>query len=176
MCGDAGPLDVAIDPTGTHLYTADAFAGSVAGYKIDRTTGSLSSISGSPFIDRMPTGQSMDPAFNPRAIAIQPQGTFLYGYDSGDEDISIFSLNATTGVLKLVKKTPNTYGGVAAGDIIRTDPSGQYVYALGTPRSQTYGAVLGFHINTATGDLTSVSGSPLKANVAPFTDGIAVTP
>jgi 6-phosphogluconolactonase (cycloisomerase 2 family) len=173
-CGDAAPADIAIDSTGTHLYTADAFSGSIAGFRIDRSTGTLASMSGSPFIDRMPTAQSMDPAFNPFSIAIRPQGNFMYGYDSGDEDISIFGVNATSGTLKLLRKTPNTYGGVGAGDIIRTDPSGQYEYALGT--SQNTGAVLGFHIDPTTGNLTPVPGSPLKANVFSFTDGIAVTP
>jgi 6-phosphogluconolactonase len=175
-CGDGAPADIAINATGTRLYTADAFAGSIAGYKIDRTTGTLSSILGSPFVDRMPSGQSMDPAFNPYSIAIRPQGNFMYGYDSGDEDISVFGVNATTGVVKLLSKTPNTYGGVAAGDIIRVDPSGQYAYALGTPRGQTHNAVLGFHINPTTGGLTSVPGSPLKSNSVPFIDGVAVTP
>ena len=106
-CGDAAPDDVIIDSTGTHLYTADAFAGSIAGYTISKTTGTLTSIAGSPFIDRMPTGQSMDPAFNPISIAIRPQGNFMYGYDSGDEDISIFTVNTTSGVVKLASKTPN---------------------------------------------------------------------
>jgi len=175
-CGDAAPGDIIIDSTGSHLYTADAFAGSIAGYKITKSTGSLSPISGSPFVDRMPTGGSMDPAFNPYSLAIEPQGKFLYGYDSGDEDISIFSVSSTSGALKLVRKSGNTYGGVSSGDIIRVDPSGQFVYALGSTLAQTSGAVLGFHINPTTGNLISVSGSPLKANVNSFGDGIAVSP
>ena len=174
-CADAAPADIIIDSTGSHLYAAGAFAGSIAGYRIDKTTGALAPISGSPFVDRMPTGESMDPAFNPYSIAIDPQGKFLYGYDSGDEDISIFSVNAMTGALKLAKKTANTYGGVSSGDIIRIDPSGQFVYALGTTATQTSGAVLGFHINRTSGNLTSVAGSPAKANVDSFSDGVAVS-
>jgi 6-phosphogluconolactonase len=76
----AGPtiaFNLAIDPTDTHLYTADSFAGSVYGFDIDASTGALTAIPGAPFIDRMPTGQPMDPAFNPYGIAIAAQGKFL---------------------------------------------------------------------------------------------------
>jgi 6-phosphogluconolactonase len=160
-----------------HLYTADSFAGSIDAFNIDPSTGALSHMSGAPFIDRLPTGQSMDPAFNPYGITIEPRGKFLYGYDSGDNDISIFAINGS-GALGPVQKTSNTFGGICAGQILKTDPSGKFLYGLG---SQGTGcappsAVIGFGIDQADGSLATLPGEPYRANTVPFQDGIAVVP
>jgi 6-phosphogluconolactonase len=177
-CGNTTlAFNLAIDPSGTHLYTADAFAGSIDAFNIDESTGALSHMSGAPFIDRLPTGQSMDPAFNPYGITIEPHGKFLYGYDSGDNDISIFPINGS-GALGPVQKTSNTFGGICAGQILKTDPSGKFLYGLG---SQGTGcappsAVIGFGINQGNGSLSMLPGEPYRANTVPFQDGIAVVP
>jgi 6-phosphogluconolactonase (cycloisomerase 2 family) len=133
---------------------------------------------GAPFVDRMPTGQSMDPAFNPYGIAIGANGNFLYGYDSGDQDISIFPIDPATGALGAVQKTGNTAGGVCAGELLRVDPTGKYLYGLGAQQSQCVGgeAVIGFTINQTNGSLSVIPNGPFPANVVPFTDGLTLVP
>jgi 6-phosphogluconolactonase (cycloisomerase 2 family) len=170
-------FNLAIDPSGSHLYTADSFAGSIDAFNIDPSTGALTHMPGAPFVDRLPTGQSMDPAFNPYGITIEPHGKFLYGYDSGDIDIAIFPINAS-GTLGPVQKTSNTFGGICAGQLLKADPSGKFLYALGSQGTQCAAgsAVLGFAINPANGSLSTLPGEPYKANVFPFQDGIAVVP
>lgn len=176
-------FNLAIDASGKHLYTADGWAGSVYAFDIDATTGTLTPVPGAPFVDRMPTGQSMDPAFNPYGLAIGAQGKFLYGYDSGDEDISYFSIDPTTGALGSVQKTVNTFGGVCAGQILRTDPSGKFLYGLGANGpGQCIGmpAVLVFGINQTNGTLSVISSGPSTSTTViqavPFNDGIAIVP
>jgi 6-phosphogluconolactonase (cycloisomerase 2 family) len=181
----AGPtfaFNLAIDPAGAHLYTADSWAGSVDAFNIDSSTGSLTHMQGAPFVDRMPTGQSMDPAFNPYGIAVDGRNKFLYGYDSGDEDISIFPINSSTGALGTVQKTSNTFGGVCAGQLIRADATGKFLYGLGSELSSCVGSVsvIGFSINQTNGTLTPIpkgfSGSETAVQSVPFKDGIALVP
>ena len=175
-------FNFALDPAGKHLYTADGWAGSVFAFNIDPSTGTLTAVPGAPFVDRMPSGQSMDPAFNPYGVAVGAQGRFLYGYDSGDEDISYFTIDPSTGALGPVQKTTNTFGGVCAGQILRADPSGKYLYGLGSSAGQCNGfpAVLVFGINQTNGSLSVISSgqstSTTVIQAQPFADGIALVP
>src|SRR5207248_11762798 len=51
-----GPVDMASDYWGNHLYVANAGSHDLSAYAIDRTTGKLTQISGSPYaLDRKST-------------------------------------------------------------------------------------------------------------------------
>jgi 6-phosphogluconolactonase (cycloisomerase 2 family) len=83
-------ISLAIDPTGQFLYSVGA--GDLAGYSIDSGNGSLSPLSGSPY-----TAGS-----TPFSIAMDSSGKFIYVANQGSNNISAFSVNATTGVLSSV--------------------------------------------------------------------------
>jgi YVTN family beta-propeller protein len=59
-------------------------------YTIVATTGALTPIG------TIPAGQ------NPTSIAVHPSGKFAYVTNSGANDVSIYSIDATTGVLTFI--------------------------------------------------------------------------
>jgi hypothetical protein len=68
------------------------------------------------------------------------------------------------------------------GDIIRADPSGKFVYAIGNTQGNgecgaSPGAILGFSVNQSNGTLTPLPGFPLASPNAdyPGEDGLVVT-
>ena len=65
----AGPVSIAIDPTGTLAYVANETGDSISAYSINPSTGTLAAISGSPIA----TGSSAESA------AVDPAGRYLYG-------------------------------------------------------------------------------------------------
>jgi hypothetical protein len=83
--------------------------------------------------------------------------------DSNFNDLSIFKVNGSTGVLTYAGASGNTQGGVCVPYTVNVDPSGSFTYSLGitsngcTPGSN---AVLGFSINQGSGQVISVPGSP----------------
>jgi DNA-binding beta-propeller fold protein YncE len=98
--------------------------------------------------------------FNPTSLAVDGSGKFLYALNSGLGDISIYAIQAN-GTLKYVKDTASGLGNFVQ---IRTDATGKYLYApggagIGTSSGFYYG-ISGFAINSTTGDLTPLPGSP----------------
>ena len=72
--------------------------------------------------------------------------------------------------------------GSQCGDIIRADPSGEFVYAIGNTTGDgicgsSPGAILGFSVNQSNGTLTPLSGSPFASPNADYygEDGLVVT-
>lgn len=136
----------------------------IFGFKIEKTTGTLSDISGSPFTDPPfldPIGKSCDGVIT--GITTEPTGRFLYaGTLKGT--ISIFAINAGDGTLRQIKNTPIGFGDYFGAGSLRVDPSGTYLYSIGQTGPigtiGTRGEVVGFAINHSTGDLTVLPSSP----------------
>jgi 6-phosphogluconolactonase (cycloisomerase 2 family) len=169
------------DRSGNYLIVPGYTDGGINVYKIDHTTGALSLVPGSPFVDRQVYGAG-DIGPNTYIGTIDAENHFYFNYDSADDDIAIFTFNQSTGKLTLVSHELQLNNGMCAGDQIQADPSGSFVYGTpgdviqcGTPST---GALFGFSVNQANGTLTNVPGSPFTfvheggVNV----DGIAVTP
>lgn len=156
----SGPLpqDISRNPFNSRLYTADAFDNHISGYNVSSTTGTLTQISGSPFND---FGCSNNTAFNPASVTIDGTGKFLFAANSEANNIAIYSI-LSNGGLKFLKFTANTFGGFCAADVIRSDPSGKFVYTLGMAKTGCTGgdAVVGYSVNATTGNLTPITGSP----------------
>lgn len=169
-CG-AFPTDI-IDPVGKYLYTANAFDDSISGYTTGSTTGVPSRIAGSPWADHggCPNFDCPQCAFNPESLTVDGSGKFLYGVDGDQEDIAIYSINSS-GALSLLKYTPNA--GACKGPI-RSDPTGNYVYAIGCGTGPDPDIVT-FSINHTTGDLTPTPGSPMPVPHS-YPTSFAVTP
>jgi len=152
-CG-VNPNDI-IDTVGTHLYTADRGDNSISGYDINSSTGVPTQISGSPWSSEGGCDPYVLPslAFDPFSLAIDGTGKFLYGLNGDIESISIFKINQSTGALTWVQDTTNTTG-MQPGPI-RTDPTGNYIYATGN------GGIVVYTINHSTGALTASPSSPI---------------
>jgi 6-phosphogluconolactonase len=153
----AGPEPRALAIADSLLYVANAGSDILSVYQVDRVTGVLTPLSPASY----PT------ATGPSAMAMDPGG---YGYDpllytantGGSKDISVFTVDRSTGDLTPIEGSPSASGGnitsfAEAGEFrYAADASGDtaaiYGYSLVTPA--------GLHVQGAVA-LTSIPGFPL---------------
>jgi 6-phosphogluconolactonase len=146
IAAEGFPTSVVVDPSGQFVYVAaetDTGAsgpGSVSMYAIDATTGALSSLG------TIATG-TMIAESSSNSIALGPTGAFAYVTNSGSNNVSMYSINATTGVLTSVAlmdagTTPLS---------VAVDPSGKFAYVTNFNSNN----VSMYTIDPATGVLTS---------------------
>jgi 6-phosphogluconolactonase (cycloisomerase 2 family) len=141
------PTSVVVDPSGQFVYVAaeteygTTGPGSVSMYAINATTGALTSLG------TIATG-TMIAESSSTSIAVDPSGAFAYVANSGSNNVSMYSINATTGVL--------TSGGlIDAGTTpvsVAVDPGGKFAYVANLNSNN----VSMYKIDAATGALTSI--------------------
>jgi 6-phosphogluconolactonase (cycloisomerase 2 family) len=142
------------DPSGKFLFVYDTEGEAIDGFSIDAASGVLTAISGSPF-----------PAAGvgaPGGLAMDASGRFLCV--AGFFGIDVFAINQTSGSLTLAPGSPfiddqGPFGVVAA-------PSTRFIYVSEIGQGQG-AAISGFSLNSSTGALTPVPGSPFST----FTNG-----
>jgi 6-phosphogluconolactonase (cycloisomerase 2 family) len=142
----------AFDPKGQFLYAAAPYPGywdppypgatppspnPIYAFALNRATGVLTPISGSPFAIAAKAGGC--------CFAISPAGGYLYVLDGSN--IDTFSLNATTGVPTLV----SSVAGPASQGALTVDPSGAFVYVT---EPNTNNSIYSYAISPSTGALS----------------------
>jgi 6-phosphogluconolactonase (cycloisomerase 2 family) len=91
-------------------------------------------------------------------------------YQANANEVSIFEVDSNSGV---VQATPNPVAGAQIpGGIVATSKNFLYV----TEAEGTEGLVYAYEVNTSTGDLTPVMGSPFNTGIAQPPQGMAVDP
>ncbi len=155
-----GAWDIAIHPSGNFLILPNMCEGIVV-YKIDRTTGTLKLVTGSPFPVPYPPQPTVE------SIAMDPLGQYFwvstqYCQSGCSVSTDTWSFNATTGVPTYLESGVN-----ACGLLTRSDPSGKFLYVIGntTANSGCAGTGLipgiwGLSVNRSTGAVQNLSGSP----------------
>ncbi len=137
-------VSVAVDPSGKFAYLAAASgtpgsAGNVSMYTINSTTGALTSIG------NIEAGTiAAEPA--PTLMTVDPSGKFAYVANSVSNDVSMYSVNATTGILTSV-------GSIAAGTnplSVAVDPTSKFAYVTNSGSND----VSMYTINNTSGALT----------------------
>src|SRR6267378_576526 len=146
-----------ITVTRNFLYAANDRSNDISAFKIDTTTGVLTTVAGSPFV----TGGSGNGGIS---LAVTPNGRFLYAGSNASSNISIFSIAPSTGALTLIgSPVPTGPAGVAGTPAgIKVSPNGRFL-AVALPFDPAFfsgGAVAMFAIDGSTGALTPVTGSP----------------
>jgi 6-phosphogluconolactonase len=151
-----------VDPKAGFLYATDFANSTVVGFSI-QSNGTLSNIGGSPF--------TLD-GTSPLGIAIDATGTFLYVGDrqvnpfvSGSTgSISGLKINGSSGALTPLARSPFTTGAnTTAAGYMTIDPKNEFLYnANPNDNSITVSA-----INTTTGVLTQVAGTPFSLGTEP---------
>jgi 6-phosphogluconolactonase len=134
----------------------------VSVFTINPTTGVLTPVPGSPFAA----------GTNPIAVAVAPSGTFAYVVNRGDDTITAFSIDATTGVLTVLVVAGNPFPTGIAPSGITITPNGSFLYVSNNGTND----VSAYAINTGTGVLTPLlagTGNPFPAGTTP--SGITVT-
>jgi 6-phosphogluconolactonase len=145
-----------IDPTGRFAYAVSG-SGGACGWRINSSTGILSSIG---CANTASSGGTW-------SVAVHPNGQFLYTTsDSTSNNVSIFSINQTTGALTL-SGSPATAGSNPRGATV--DPTGNYLYVT----NYVSNTISAFSIGGAGSTLTSL-GAAIPTGSNPV--GVVVIP
>ena len=172
-----GAWDIAVHPSGNFLVIPNLCAGVIVN-RIERSTGTLTLVKGSPFHVNSP--------FDVESIAMDPAGKYFwvstqYCHGGCGSTNETWTINATTGVPTYLSQS--NYAG--CGLLQRVDPSGKFLYAIGNIQSNGgcgYGVppgIWGLGITRSNGSLHDISGSPWKSpngDAQYWLNGLAVTP
>jgi len=153
------PKIMATDGLSRYLYATGGPGASQTAALIIGSSGALSPVTGSPFVTNIGSSMMGDPS-----------GKYMIGasYAVGDNNIHVFSVGASTGVLTswnstLTLGTPRN---------IRVHPSGKWVYSFDQDQTLDHiEAAEGFDFDSNTGILTEMSSSPfttITANDGPI--------
>jgi 6-phosphogluconolactonase (cycloisomerase 2 family) len=133
-----------------YLYAAIPVTNQIVIFREDPNSGVLTQLAGSP----VTAGQAV------QALAMHPSGKFLYAANSGEGDVSLYTIS-TAGALTEV--TPRTQVGVSP-QLLAMDSAGAFLYVGNTGSFN----ISVFSISASTGALAPVPGSPFPMGVSPI--------
>ncbi len=147
--------------TGDYIYVGNGNNTYIAGFGVS-TAGALSVLTSSPYNNGVAA----------QSLAVTPANTFLYaGTTNGIYAYGI----ASNGSISVINS-----GNAVAQDVVPTfmqvDSTGNYLLAAGISTSIQAQAIAIYTINTSTGILTAVTGSPLPLYTGKATTATVVTP
>jgi 6-phosphogluconolactonase len=155
-CQSAGPGGfglanaVATDPTAGFLFVSSV-SGVVCSFSIN-AQGTLQPVAGSP------ASLGTNPLIDPRGVAIDPLGKYLYTANYEGGDVSAFSIAQGGGALTAVPGSPFTLGaGGFSASWLFVDPLGRFLYVLDFD-----GGISGFSINPSNGAISVLAGFPIN--------------
>jgi 6-phosphogluconolactonase len=152
----AGPnvLDgIVATPAATFLYVSDFQADAIDAFSINASTGALTPVGSPTPIGPGPNGGG--------GLATDPAGKFLYATDLNANVIAVFTINSSTGALTAVG-SPVPTGAEPVQPVV--DLSGKFLYV--TDNNDPNGGISAYTINSASGALTPVLGSPFPTQIA----------
>jgi 6-phosphogluconolactonase (cycloisomerase 2 family) len=137
-------------------------------FRVDKTRGSITPVTGSPFLT--PGGGY------PIRSVFHKSGKFLYSamIPSTASNVWAFSVDASSGALSPVPGSPfagQTLVGLGGTNSIALHPSGSYLYSSGP-----FMGITGYSIDTTSGALSQLSGSPFVPTGTFFNTELAVHP
>jgi 6-phosphogluconolactonase len=143
----AGPRHLALAPDGKHAYLIDELDSTLSALALDSVTGRLT------MLQTVSTRASGATGTNTGAeVVVHPNGKFVYGSNRGDNNIAVFSIDQTTGMVTEVDHT-STQGMTPRNFTI--DPSGTLLFVA----NQNSGTVVPLKIDPVTGKLTATASS-----------------
>ena len=155
-----GPRSVTVDPSSKFAYVANQTSNDVSAYTINAVTGALTRIPCVVGVGVSCNGNNFLAGTVPASVAVDPSGKFAYVANQTSNDVSAYTINATTGALIRipcvvgvgVSCNGNNFltGTVPAS--VAVDPLGKFAYVA----NQTANDVSAYTINAATGALTRI--------------------
>lgn len=136
----AGASSAVSHPSSPWIYTTHSGAG---GANISMKTMSASGV--------LTATSTASAGTNPYAIAMHPSGNFLYVANMGSNNVSGFSINASTGALAALAGSP--FSASTSPQAIAMDPLGRFLYVLNTGAN----SISAYTINSTTGVLTATT-------------------
>ena len=165
IAGHAGTYGVVIHPNNKYIYAANVSTGTVSAYSITPQTGKLVSL-GIP----VPSGGS-----NPNGLFFHPSGRYLYVTNQTSNDITGFYVDTNGTLTTMPARFPTTGASSVNGVVVSADS--KFLYAATNGGN---GGVAAFTIDSTTGFLTSIPGTPfintLGGNSTNPGDGISIHP
>jgi len=161
----AGPAPgtggITVDPGSKFLYATLMNSAAVAGFTINASTGALTPIAGSPFA----AGNT------PIQAIVDPSGKFLYVSNLNDSmgGISAYTIDSTSGALTPVAGSPfSTQANFPGPSGLAIDGGGKFLYVSMSGTVNANNVVSGFAIDSTTGTLTQIAGSPFTTGKDPL--------
>ena len=159
---------IAFNPAGDHAYLGQLTEGNggapILVCKVDFNTGTLSRV------------QSVQPAITGEAaqLAVTSNGSFLYSVNSVFSQADAFSIRSSGASLTEISGSPYSVPYGPASLVVH--PSGNFVYTANSNNTfqappstgPIAGSIYAFSINSGTGGLTPISGSPYSTVVDPL--------
>jgi len=139
--------------TNHYLYAAIPTASQILAYREDPNSGALTPLATSPF--------SAGPGVT--SIVIHPSKQFFYAANSGENDISLFTIAAGGAITEVTPRTNLTPLGGTIPAFLVMDPAGSYLY-VGNSESRN---ILVFSIDSSSGALTVV-GTATSLGITPL--------
>jgi 6-phosphogluconolactonase len=169
----SGPDVAIIDPSGKYLLVTNNFTNDISVFSIG-SDGALSEVMGSPFYANA----------NPTEILITPSGKFVYVTNPGIGMITAFSFSNSTGMLTELKTVGSPFsslpGGGGGAAALAVDSSERFLYVANptasNPLVTTVGNISGFNIDSNTGALSPILGSPFTSISGSLPSALAVDP
>jgi 6-phosphogluconolactonase (cycloisomerase 2 family) len=162
-----GSASVMYTPKFAYVANGNGFANNVSAYTINASNGHLAAVSGSPFA----TGTL------PVSVAVDPSGRFAYVANENGGSVSAYTINSSSGVLTPISGSPFAAGNGPVS--VTVDPSGRFAYVAngangggGSPGP----SISAYTINTSTGVLTAISGSPYSTGANSDPEMLEVDP
>lgn len=146
------------------LYSAFASTGQIYGWSVNKTSGALTAISGSPYSVSY-LGFVGVSGFNQLSMITNPAGTLLFVADAGNDEIWVYEIGlasgSTPGVLMPVPNSPFSTGTFQPWNMT-TDGLGKYLYATSITADHQGLGIAAYSIGTGSseGTLAPVLGSP----------------
>ena len=134
------------------LYLPQNDSLTIQAFTIDRTTGTLTAISGGPF-----------PTAGADSITSDPAGRFLFAGNDNTGQVSVFQINSTTGALVAAPGSPFSAFNLDFAHVLAVDGTGQFLYV---GQSLPALPVYAFAIDQNNGALSPAVGSPFALGVA----------
>jgi 6-phosphogluconolactonase len=164
----SAPRSVAVDPSGRFVYVANSFGTGVSGFRINSTSGALTAISTFP----------VPVLSDPQSVAVDPSGRFAYvaARSFPFSFLLGYGINSTSGALTPISGLPFPAGSLP--ESVAVDPSGRFVYVASVVSAGTglRGNVSGYTMNSTSGELTPVPGSPFPLPEVSLPQSVAVDP
>lgn len=165
--------DVAISPDGKHVYVANGSGIELSVFRRDDAQEKLL------FVEVHSDNQNgVHGLLSTSSVTVSPDGKFVYTTGSIDDAVSVFSRNATTGVLTFVEAKFDGLAGINGlngASFVLMSPDSAHVYVAGSDED----AIVVFSRNIVTGKITFVEYAQTGVGGVTLLDnpkGLAISP
>jgi 6-phosphogluconolactonase (cycloisomerase 2 family) len=163
-CVGTGASNVIIDNTGRFVYVVSAMNGSnipyVFGYAIDQGTGMLEELPGSPYAPNATYAENYGYYAGLTKVSKSPDGNYLYLPHYSNMTVSIYKINANTGILEKVTGNAVTLNDLASPHFFNIGSTGLFAHTQAAPSNE----ILTYSRDPQTGNLNPNPVSTLQGD------------